>query len=44
MTAKTVTLGQLLTDASGEVVTVKTRSGQLLKGIARSDGQVEVNF
>lgn len=37
--------GQAMNNAAlGEVVTVKTRSGQLLKGIARSDGQVEVNF
>lgn len=37
--------GQAMNNAAlGEVVTVKTRSGQLLKGIARSDGQVEVTF
>lgn len=37
--------GQSMSNASlGEVVTVKTRSGQLLKGIAKGDGLVEVNF
>lgn len=30
--------------AAGQVVAVKTRSGQLVKGIARSEGVVEVNF
>jgi flagellar basal body P-ring formation protein FlgA len=30
--------------AAGQVVTVKTRSGQLIKGIARGEGVVEVNF
>lgn len=37
--------GQSMSNATlGEVVTVKTRSGQLLKGIARGEGLVEVNF
>lgn len=37
--------GQAMGNATlGEVVSVKTRSGQLLKGIARGDGVVEVNF
>jgi flagella basal body P-ring formation protein FlgA len=30
--------------AAGQVITVKTRSGQLVKGIARGEGVVEVNF
>lgn len=37
--------GQAMSNATaGQVVTVKTRSGQLVKGIARSEGVVEVNF
>jgi flagella basal body P-ring formation protein FlgA len=37
--------GQAMGNATaGQVVTVKTRSGQLVKGIARSEGVVEVNF
>lgn len=37
--------GQAMGNATtGQVVAVKTRSGQLIKGIARSEGVVEVNF
>lgn len=37
--------GQAMGNAGlGQVVTVKTRSGQLIKGIARSEGVVEVVF
>ena len=37
--------GQAMGNAAlGQVVTVKTRSGQLIKGIARSEGVVEVVF
>lgn len=37
--------GQAMSNAAvGQVVTVKTRSGQLVKGIARSAGVVEVTF
>lgn len=37
--------GQAMGNAAlGQVVTVKTRSGQLVKGIARSEGVVEVMF
>jgi len=37
--------GQAMGNAkAGQIVSVKTRSGQIIKGIARSDGIVEVNF
>lgn len=37
--------GQAMGNATaGQVVAVKTRSGQLIKGIAKSEGVVEVNF
>lgn len=37
--------GQAMGNATvGQVVAVKTRSGQLIKGVARSEGVVEVNF